>query len=328
MTSIDADVPSFAVRLRPPDLRRWFRGNTGVPGFTTFESGRAGPHAAVIALVHGNEFAGAIVLDRLLQEKIRPLSGRLTLGFANIAAFERFDVAHPTATRFLEEDMNRLWDPAILDGPRHSLELNRAREIRPLIDSVDLLLDLHSMLWPSDPLLLSGRSEKGRAFAGAIGSPDLIVADAGHLSGNRLIDYCHFVQPERQSAAVLVEAGQHWEEGTVATTLESVGAMLRNSVGIPASGSLPHPVRRRTPRYAEVTHVITAVSPAFTFVRPFRGGEVIRHQDTLIAVDGDLEIRTPHDECLLVMPSLRPSRGHTAVRLARFVQEPGTSRPG
>jgi hypothetical protein len=36
-------------------------------------------------------------------------------------------------------------------------------------------------------------------------------------------------------------------------------------------------------------------------------------------MDGDTEIRTPHDDCLLVMPSLRPSRGHTAVRLARFV---------
>ena len=39
----------------------------------------------------------------------------------------------------------------------------------------------------------------------------------------------------------------------------------------------------------------------------------------LIALDGETEIRTPYDNCLLVMPSLRPSRGHTAVRLARFV---------
>jgi hypothetical protein len=39
----------------------------------------------------------------------------------------------------------------------------------------------------------------------------------------------------------------------------------------------------------------------------------------VIAHDGDQPIRTPHDDCLLVMPSLRPSRGHTAVRLARFV---------
>jgi hypothetical protein len=53
-------------------------------------------------------------------------------------------------------------------------------------------------------------------------------------------------------------------------------------------------------------------------VRPFAGGDVVPRRDTLIALDGMAEIRTPHDDCLLVMPSLRPSRGHTAVRLARF----------
>ena len=42
---------------------------------------------------------------------------------------------------------------------------------------------------------------------------------------------------------------------------------------------------------------------------------------TLIANDGGKEVRTPHDQCLLVMPSLRPSRGHTAVRLARFLND-------
>ncbi|HQU04051.1 MAG TPA: peptidase M14, partial [Acidocella sp.] len=48
------------------------------------------------------------------------------------------------------------------------------------------------------------------------------------------------------------------------------------------------------------------------------GGEIIKSKDTLIAHDGDTEIRTPHDNCMLVMPSLRPSRGHTAIRLAKL----------
>jgi hypothetical protein len=47
---------------------------------------------------------------------------------------------------------------------------------------------------------------------------------------------------------------------------------------------------------------------------------VILRRNTVIAVDGETPIRTPHDNCLLVMPSLRPSRGHTAVRLARFAE--------
>jgi hypothetical protein len=55
------------------------------------------------------------------------------------------------------------------------------------------------------------------------------------------------------------------------------------------------------------------------FTQVFQGGDVVHRRHTLIAIDGGVEIRTPHDDCLLVMPSLRPSRGHTAVRLARFV---------
>ena len=49
-------------------------------------------------------------------------------------------------------------------------------------------------------------------------------------------------------------------------------------------------------------------------VRNYRGGDIVARRNTLIAMDGETEIRTPYDDCLLVMPSLRPSRGHTAVR--------------
>ncbi len=52
--------------------------------------------------------------------------------------------------------MNRVWDDAQLFGVRRSAELDRAREIRRVIDDADIVLDLHSMLWPSDPLLLCG----------------------------------------------------------------------------------------------------------------------------------------------------------------------------
>ena len=306
-----AVLPHFAVDLAAPDISPWLEGNTGVPGFTTFDSGQPGPHVVVTAVMHGNELAGAIVLDAMLREGISPVRGRLTLGFANLDAFARFDPAHPTASRFVDEDLNRLWDAALLDGPRRSSELDRGRAMRPLIDSADVLLDLHSMLWPSDPLILSGPTAKGRALGQAIGEPALVVADHGHVSGPRLIDYLPFTGPGA-SAAVLVEAGQHWE----AKTVDCARACLRGLLD--ATGLVPAPRARGQVRLAEVTVAVTAATAAFSFVRPFRGGEVIPERNTLIALDGTAEIRTPHDECMLVMPSLRPSRGHTAVRLARF----------
>jgi predicted deacylase len=317
---VQPPLPDFPVQLAPPDLGPFLAGNTGVRGFTSRDSGAPGPHVALIALTHGNELAGGIALERLLRAGFVPRCGRLTCGFANLAAFERFDRRRPTASRFVDEDMNRVWDPAVLDGPRRSSELARARAIRPLIETVDVLLDLHSMLWPSDPLILGGPSAKGQALALAIGIPALVVADHGHASGRRIIDYGPFVDPGTRQAAILVEAGQHWELDTVETTLACVGGLLRHTGQIDATPVPLFPVPPRAPqRVAEVTMTVTANTASFAFLQPFRGGEVVARRNTLIALDGTAEIRTPYDDCLLVMPSLRPSRGHTAVRLARFV---------
>jgi predicted deacylase len=304
----------FDVALAPPELSPWLAGNTGLAGFTTLGSGVTGPHVGLVSLIHGNEIAGAIVLERLLRNGLRPARGRLTFGFANLDAFARFDASHPTASRFVDEDMNRLWDDDVLDGNRQSRELDRARAMRPMIDSFDILLDLHSMLWPSEPLLLSGSSAKGRALAAGIGTPSLVVADHGHASGRRLIDYRRFTDPDQHAAAALLESGQHWQPDSVAMTEAAVAGLLRR-VGL---ADLPAPPPS-APRFAQVTQAITAATANFNFVRPYRGGEIVRRADTLIAMDGSVEIRTPHDDCLLIMPSLRPSRGHTAVRLARAI---------
>lgn len=310
--SLSGAVPHFPVQLSAPDLGPWLAGNTGVPGVTTLSGPRLGPHVVLVALLHGNEIAGAIVLDRLLRQNVRPVRGRLSLVFANLSAFARFDPEHPTASRFLDEDMNRVWDPAVLDGPRSSSELDRARALRPTIDSADLLLDLHSMLWPSDPLLLCGPGERGRALGVALGVPDLVVADRGHVTGPRLIDYPRFTGPG-DAAACLVEAGQHWRSDTVEVMHSCVRAMLGHA------GMAPAPVPRPAPRCAEVTVAVTASTSYFSFLQPYRGGEIIPERNTLIALDGETEIRTPHDDTLLIMPSLRASRGHTAVRMARFI---------
>jgi predicted deacylase len=312
-------LPTFEVKIAAPDIGRWVAGNTGIAGFTTRESDWPGPHVALLAIAHGNEIAGAVVLDRLLRAELMPAQGSLTFGFINIAAYERFDPRHPTASRFVDEDINRVWDPAVLDGQRRSLELDRAREIRPLIDTVDALLDLHSMLWPSDPLILCGTSPKGRHLAIGAGVPGLVVADHGHASGRRLIDYARFSDAATPCAASLVEAGQHWDGRTVDTMLASVAGLLRHLGTVADQPALPPPPALVSRRFAEVTVVVTAATTGFAFVQPYRGGEIIPRRNTLIALDGETEIRTPHDDCLLVMPSLRPSRGHTAVRLARFV---------
>ena len=87
----------------------------------------------VQALTHGNEFSGAIALDYLFREKVKPAKGKLVLAFANAAAFARFDFADPDRSRYIDEDYNRVWADAVIGGARDSAELRRAlREGRRL----------------------------------------------------------------------------------------------------------------------------------------------------------------------------------------------------
>nr|WP_298225127.1 succinylglutamate desuccinylase/aspartoacylase family protein [Acidocella sp.] len=312
------ELPDFPVGISAPDLSLYLAGNTGISGFTSRDSGIAGPHVVLVSLIHGNEFAGAIVLKELLDGGFKPLRGRLTLGFANLAAYARFDPQNPVASRYVDEDMNRVWDDSTLFGVRRSLELDRAREIKPIIDSADILLDLHTMLWPSDPVLLCGTGPRGRALGMAVGTPALVVADTGHAGGKRLIDYERFTENCSNGAAcLLVEAGPHWQPAAVEQSRATVRALLRQADMLHAAAPPD------SSRFAEVVRLVTARTNRFVFARAFRGGEVIPKAGTLIAHDGDEEIRTPEDDIILIMPSLKVSHGHTAVRLARRVHPLG-----
>lgn len=307
-------APQFDVHITAPDLSPWLAGNMGVPGVWSFAAAESGPHIGITSLVHGNEIAGAVALIRLLRGPLAPARGRLTLIFANLDAYARFDPGNPTASRFVDEDLNRVWDDALLDSSRDSRELTRARALRPLIDSFDTLLDLHSMLWPGDPLILCGPTARGLRLAARLGNPPLIVADHGHAGGRRLIDYRPFVDPAGHHKAVLVEAGQHWQPQTVDRMTSVIAALF-------VADADAESIQIRSPRHAQVTHVITASTNLFSFTQAYRGGEIVAKSDTLIAVDDGTEIRTPYDNCMLIMPSLRPTRGHTAVRLARIMPQ-------
>lgn len=300
------------VDLAPPDLSPWRAGNGGVPGFVTLRGPAPGPHLGVVSLVHGNEFAGAIALDRLLRGGLSPTRGTLTFGFAHLDAFDRFDPARPTASRFIDEDLNRVWDPARLDSAdaSGSIELRRAAAMLPMLRRFDRLLDLHSMLFASDSLMLTPEGGDGADFAAAIGLGCTIVSDFGHAAGPRMIDHPYFAGP---ASACLLEAGPHWHRASVRISEAAVLGALRALDMLAPSHGLPPPIP--SPR-ARVVVTVTARSSAFSFLQPYPGGTIIPRAGTPIARDGTDEIRTPCDDCLLVMPTPSPRLGHTAVRLA------------
>lgn len=313
--------PELPIEVRFPDIARWAEGNSGVPYVWRFTADAPGPSVCVQALTHGNEVCGAIALDWLLRADFRPARGTLTCIFANVGAYDRWDPTEPFRSRCVDEDFNRLWAFDVLDGPRQSADIVRARALRPFYDASDYLLDLHSMTDPCPPLTLAGRHPKGLALARALGIPRDIVIDAGHVTGKRLRDYAFFDDADDPRTALLVECGQHWEKAAAKVARQTLLRFLKHFEMANAALLDAHldKIALAPQRAIEVTTAITIRNDRFEFAMPVSGLMCIPLAGTLLARDGDDEVLTPYDDCVLIMPTRRPKRNETAVRLGRYV---------
>jgi predicted deacylase len=311
------------IELTPPDITAYQTSASGVDYVHLLDSGRPGPTVMVQALTHGNELCGAIALDWLFRQgPVQPLVGRLILSFANVQAYQRFDARDPSDSRYVDEDLNRVWADNVLFGPGDSAELRRARQLQPFVDSADFLLDIHSMQDACRPLMVCGLLDKGAAFARELGMPGDLLIDTGHPSGLRMRDRGGFGDPASLRNALLIECGQHWERSSADVAIDSLVRFLRLTGMVDEAWAaprlrLPLPAQQHTIR---VNEAVTALSRDFHFLKPVRGLDVIAKAGTPFAQDGDTVFKTSFDDTVLVMPSLKHGLpGNTMVRLGRFV---------
>jgi predicted deacylase len=304
--------------LTPPHIRAWQTSDCGVPYVHELSSGEPGADVLVTALVHGNEFSGAIALDELLRLAPVPRTGRITVAFCNVAAFERFDANMPHASRYVEQDFNRVWSAELLHGTQQSVELQRARELLPFVARATHLLDLHSMHEPCTPLVVTGMLARNRLFARDLGAGVRSVVDAGHADGVRMRDYGDFGREGRPALALLLEAGQHWQPQSLHVVRDVLARFLCATQTL-AREQLPSAwfaADADAQDAIHVTHRVVAKSRRVQFAAPYQGLEVIPKAGTVIAHDNGEPVTTPYDNCVLVMPSLAQLRpGVTVMRL-------------
>jgi predicted deacylase len=308
------------IEISPPDISDYKTGNTGVDYVHVLDSGKPGPTVMVQALTHGNEYCGAIALDLLFREKPAVKNGKLILSFANVAAFARFDFDDPDRSRYIDEDINRVWADEQLLGSRDSAELRRARELRPFVDSADYLIDLHSMTEPCQPIMVCGvlgkGGEKNIAFARRIGVPGILLVDTGHAAGLRMIERGGYGDPASPRTAVLIECGQHWENSAVDVAVDTMGRFL----AITGVSTLGRKKKRAPQKVVSVTEAVVAKSTGFRFEHEYKGLECIPKAGTPVARDGEKVWNTPYDDAILVMPSTAHVKpGNTMVRLGRYI---------
>ncbi len=308
-----------------PDISMWRQGNTGTEGVWHFDSGQAGRHVLISALIHGNELCGAWALKGLLEAGIRPEAGKLTLVFANLSAFDRFDEANHDASRFVDEDMNRQWMDERIAEPR-TLERQREAALAPWVRQADWVLDLHSMHEPGAPLLLTGIQPRNLELARQLANPVHIVVDAGHKDGVRMRDYGRLGLPDAQAPdtrSLLIECGFHGDPASRDVARDLCVRFLAVSGVVSAQtlqATLPGWQLPDAPQQwaLEVTGPVVARSERFRFSEPFSGLECIPRAGTVIGDNDGEPVTTPYDDCVLVMPSVRQARaGVTVVRFAR-----------
>ena len=72
-------------------------------------------------------------------------------------------------------------------------------------------------------------------------------------------------------------------------------------------------------RIIKVSEPYTIRNSDFSFKEPYVGLEEIPSAGTVIANDGEIEVKTPYDNCVLIMPSRRQRPGDTAVRFGKYI---------
>jgi Succinylglutamate desuccinylase / Aspartoacylase family len=309
--------------LLRPDITPIRQGNTDVEGVWLFDSGGDGPFTAITCLIHGNEICGPWAIKELLESiqanKFNLKHGKLCLIMCNLDAFDSFNPADLHASRFVEEDMNRVWSIDKLQSAS-TLERKRANVLLPFLKQADYLLDLHSMHDPGDPLLLTGLSRRDFEFAQKLKLPGHIIVDAGHAEGVRLRDY----KPE--ATALLVECGFHLAASSKIVAQQSVAKFLiatgqADIDMFDESWALQDLANSEfVSKEVAVTHAIVAKTNELKFKEDWQNMQTLPKEGQLLAVDGNTIFRTPYDNCTLIMPSLKQLRpGVTVVRLAKNV---------
>lgn len=309
------------IEVLPRDISAYAQGNTGIDYVHRLDSGKPGPTVMVNALTHGNEFCGVTAVTALLEAGLKVTAGKILLSFANVAAYRRFDTDRPSLSRFVDRDMNRIWDDAVIDAEPADTETHRARALRPVLRDVDVLLDLHSTIfghhafWVLDPL------PKAIALAASLPVPGRrVVLDVNGMQGRGLFHYGRFGDPSDTPVGLVAECGQHWAarsgDVALAATVDLLAAL--GSIDRGTADALRPAVAEDPPAEFRTTVEIAAKSDRFRPARAFEGFEAV-DEGEVIAWDGDTPVRAPHADCHILIARPHPKRGGEAMTLGRKV---------
>lgn len=237
-----------------------------------------GPCVMILGAVHGNEVTGSMLVEELrrdLEDGTLALSaGTLVLGLGNpraIAAKARGSEPHA--------DLNRMFtDARLADTADGSYEVQRARELAPLLASTDVLIDLHATNKPSEAfLVLTADTPKHRDLCRFFACEKILHVPESVIAGTTI----GLVERHR-GIGVCFESGWVGDLSRVGEMRRSVEAILRHVGLLPAAGAT---ALREDQRLFVLTEALTLTDAGFAFAEgrgqrsfePFAAGDLLGH---------------------------------------------------
>lgn len=204
---------------------------------------RPGPTLIGVGGLHGNELAGVLALQSVLEDlrsRWEHVSGEFVALSGNRGALAQ-------GRRFLSRDLNRLWTPTRIGALQEAGSSHRAvdaadpedEELSELHNVVHEaireargpvhLLDLHTASGPAEPFTSIMDSLTNRKFALSIPVP--LVLGLGELVEGTLLGYL----ADWGISAVVFEGGQHHHPGTLASLRAALWLGMSGAGVIPES---------------------------------------------------------------------------------------------
>jgi len=259
-----------------------------------------GPTVICIAGIHGNEPAGVLALERVFSrlEEGRPsFMGELVGITGNIQALRE-------GARFIEEDLNRMWQPDVIAGLSSSGEgsgnyvFERA-ERRDLINILAELcsgknspvyfLDLHTTSAEGGPFMTIADTLRNRKFTDNFPVPRILGIE--EQLDSTLLNYIN----EIGYVAVGFEAGQHVAKSSVDNCEAAVWIMMASAGLISAGdfglyGNPYQTLKKASANNAGVYEVCYrhdvntgdgfSMNPGFINFQPIKKGELLAHDNS------------------------------------------------
>lgn len=236
------------------------------------------PNICIVACTHGNETAGIKIFEELIREGIdkQIRKGSLRLLVSNIEAYNAYkSQKDPLKYRFIDHDMNRIWNTPFIEG---SIEYKRREELKTILEQSDIILDIHSVSKGEDILGIADNKSLPDAKK-FMDVENILVQD---IESSSMTSWC----ARQGKLAFGIEAWNHTSDEGLQNGLRNVKNMLVYFWMI--EGELKRDFS--IPESLEFFKEIRIKSDNFHYVRDFSGFTEIQPWE-LIAYDSLIEVR-------------------------------------